>query len=141
MRAGCTAAPFSRALTQPVAYKTRIRLLCIILMVKGVQFLNYRCGRSPRAPTTPFKAIPIYSAVNHPRGGRCSPPYPAIIKCFGTMWGIYKRWSNLFSLSPRSNGKYWLFFNRDKTRTCVLDFCGGFPLGWVWGFFYRFVPL
>lgn len=106
-------------------------------MVKGVQFLNYRCGRSPWAPTTPFKATPIYSAVNHPRGGRRSPPYPAIIKCFGTMWGIYKRWSNLFSLSPRSNGKYWLFFNRDKTWTCVLDCCGGFPLGWVWVFFLK----
>lgn len=48
------------------------------------------------------------------RGGQSSLPYLAIIKCFGTMWGIYKRWSKLFSLSPRSIGNTGYSFIRQR---------------------------
>lgn len=66
-------------------------------------------------PSTPSKPLQ-FTPLSIIRGGQSTLPYLAIIKCFGTMWGIYKRWSNLFSLPHRSKWKYCLFFCQTELK-------------------------
>lgn len=85
-------------------------------MIRGLIYVNYQCSYASRGSFIPFKAHFNLPRCQSQRGEQSALPYLAIIKCFGTMWGIYKRWSRSFSLPRRSKWKYWLFFRQTTMK-------------------------